>query len=205
MQKARSFTLIADVHVPYELKPGPALSMLNLQCHGTEFEYGWPIPKGGRMTFPHLGQGRYKPFLDTEEPIYLKSARLGNQDATGWFTLNGPTTEVLKVEIARATGEVQGAVVNANGKTASGADVKLVARGDDAEYVFKSVQADLQGHFLFSGVPPGKYNLVALHRLVRDSEFGPFEFARLRERAKEIEVGDSTRLTVQVPLSEFRP
>jgi hypothetical protein len=102
--------------------------------------------------------------------------------------------------------DIDGLVLSLHpGPIALNADVKLIAQGQDSQYVFKSVQADSDGHFRLAGVPPGVYNLVALNRLVRDVELGPLEFSRLDGLTKHIVVGDSARLTVQLQLSVFRP
>jgi len=86
---------------------------------------------------------------------------------------------------------VSGTVVTSTGAPASGADVKLILRGADSHYVFRSVIADQQGTFLFSGVPPGSYDLVALTDAVRDWEFGPIEWSKTEASANRIIVGDS--------------
>ncbi|MGO9272704.1 MAG: carboxypeptidase regulatory-like domain-containing protein [Terriglobia bacterium] len=195
--------LNVDVHLPYEIHHGLPLSLLDLQLDGTAVqEIGQPFTKSDRMTFRGLQPGRYKLFMFSDEPIYLKSARLGNQDVLRkGLTLDGPPTGPLEVEISRATGEVQGTVVTAGGEPASEADVKLIAQGDESQYVLKSVNADRDGRFQFSGVPPGKYDLLALTYPVRNAELDPFELARLHKYIKEVEVGDAAHMSVQLQVS----
>ena len=93
--------------------------------------------------------------------------------------------------LERAKGAVLGTVITRTGAPASGADVKLMLSGADSHYVFKSVVADEQGRFLFSGVPPGSYNVVALSNAVRDWEFGSMEWSQTERSANTVEIGDS--------------
>ncbi len=67
-----------------------------------------------------------------------------------------------------------------------------------------SVNTDINGRFRISGVPPGKYYLVALDQTVLDTEFGPVEWFQVRRWARPIEVGESTQLTVELEPARVR-
>ena len=85
---------------------------------------------------------------------------------------------------------MSGIVSGDGGVPVAGADVKLLAQGEDAPYVIKSVVADGAGHFVMKAVPPGNYNLIALSEAVRDREFGTFEFDQVKRWAMPVQVRD---------------
>ena len=119
-------------------------------------EFGWPITTGGQLPHPALQPGHYKLFLFTEDALYVKSARFGQQDmlAQG-MTLGGTPKEALVVTLERAPGEVRGKVVSTLAAPVSVADVKLISQGEDSRYVVKSTSTDRNGDFDFASVPPG--------------------------------------------------
>ena len=55
-----------------------------------------------------------------------------------------------------------------------------------------------------AGVPPGNYDLVALNDAARDWEFGPSEWAQVKDLAKHVEVGDSTQANVDLKATAVR-
>ena len=144
-------------------------------------------------------QGHYKLFIFTEDALYVKSARFGQQDvlAQGLF-LGGTPKEALVVTLERAQGEVRGKVVSTLAAPFSGADVKLISQGEDSRYVVKSTSADRNGDFDFAGVPSGSYDVVAFSEAVRDWEFGPDEWAAVKAFAKHVEVADSSHSTLEL-------
>jgi hypothetical protein len=193
-----------SVHLPDDFRPSTAYSSrLRLQpdwegMDGMD-DSGWPIATTGELPYPALRPGHYKLFLFSEDPLYLKSARFGEQDVlTQGLTLEGTPTEALVVTMERATGDVRGNVVNASAAPVSEADVKLISQGEDSRYVFRSTSTDLNGNFDFAGVQPGSYDVVALSEAVRDWEFGPDEWATVKTFAKHVEVGDSTPTTLEL-------
>jgi hypothetical protein len=188
------FSLRANVHLPEDFHPKESYStVLNLERDGTDrmIEGGQPITKDGGVSFSHLHQGHYRLYLFTDDAIYIKSSNFGDQDVlANGVSLDGPSPSIFEITLARAKAELKGTVSGDNGALLARADVKLIAQGDDAPYVLKSVNADDDGRFDLTGVPPGKYKLVALGEAVRDWEFGSFEFDQVKQWSKEIKVGD---------------
>jgi hypothetical protein len=166
---------------------------------------GWPVTKVGQLLYPALRPGHYKLYLFGDDPLYLKSARLGQQDVlANGLTLERAPTDALVVTLERATGEIRGTVMGKASLPLSAADVKLVAQGEDSRYVASSVSTDREGRFHFVGVPPGNYDLVALNDAVRDWEFGPSEWAQVKDLAKHVEVGASTQANVDLKATAVR-
>jgi hypothetical protein len=194
-----------SVHLPLGFRTNTAYSLrLLLQRDGEPMdsiiaESGWPIATGGQVPHPALQPGHYKLFLFTEDGLYVKSARFGQQDVLAQgMTLGGTPKEALVMTLERAPGEVRGKVVSALAAPVSIADVKLISQGEDSRYVVKSTNTDRNGDFDFAGVPPGSYDVVALSEVVRNAEFGPDEWAAVKASAKHFEIGDSTHTTLEL-------
>ena len=152
-------------------------------------EDGQPVAKDGEVVFNRLQPGHYRLYLFTDDPVYIKSARLGNQDALdNGLSLRDPSDEVLDITLATSKADLSGIVSGDGGAPVAEADVKLSAQGEDAPYVIKSVVADGAGHFVMKAVPPGKYSLIALNEAVRNRGFGAFEFDQVKQWAVPIEV-----------------
>jgi len=197
------FSLRAKVHLPEGFHSSTPYSVLfNLERDGTErmIEAGQPVTKDGGVDFNHLCRGHYRLFLFTEDPVYIKSARFGDQDVlANGVLIDGPSSAILDITLASAKGQVRGTVSGDNGALVARADVKLIVQGEDAPYVLKSVNADDEGRFALTGIPPGKYRIVALDGAVRDWEFGSFEFDQVKQWSKELQVGD-----VAIPALELK-
>lgn len=193
-----------SIQLPRGFRTSTAYSLrLRLQRAGEPIDdiakSGWPITTGGQLFHPALQAGHYKLFLFTEDALYVKSARFGQQDVLAQgMALGGTPKEALVVTLESAPGEIRGKVVSAGAAPASAADVKLISQGEDSRYVFKSTSTDRGGDFDFAGVPPGSYDLVALSEAVRDWEFGPDEWAAVKAFAKHVEVGDSAHATLEL-------
>lgn len=197
--------LQVSILLPLGFRTSTAYSLrLRLQRDGEEMdgimaESGWPITTGGQLPHPALQPGHYKLFLFTEDGLYVKSARFGQQDVlTQGMTLEGTPKEALVVTLERAPGELRGKVVSSWAAPVSAADVKLISQGEDSHYVVKSTSTDRNGDFDFAGVPPGSYDVVALSEAVRDWEFGPDEWVAVKAFAKHVEVGDSTHTPLEL-------
>jgi hypothetical protein len=204
----KRFSLKAKVQFPEGFHSSTPYSVLfNLEPDGTTkmTEAGQTMSKEGVVTFSRLQPGHYKLYLFTDDPVYIQSARLDDQNVlTNGLSIHGPSASVLIITLASASAEVTGVVSGDGDIPIAGADVKLIAHGDDSPFVFRSVNADGMGRFALKGVPPGRYNLVALNEAVRDWEFGSFEFDQVKRWATEIRVEDVTISGVRVKATTLR-
>lgn len=205
---ALRFSLRAKVHVPDGFHSRAPYSVLfNLESDGTAemTEAGQPLAKDGAVVFSRLQPGHYRLYLFSDGPLYMQSAKLADQDALrDGLSFHGPSNEVLEITLAIAKSELDGVVNGDNGTPIARADVKLIAQGDDAPYVLRSVVSDAQGHFALKGVPPGNYKLIALEEAVRDSEFGAFEFDQVEGQATPIQVRDAPLSGISLKSTNLR-
>ena len=202
------FSLRAKVRLPEGFHPSTPYSVLfKLEPDGTSelTEDGQPVAKNGEVVFNRLQPGRYRLYLFTDDPVYIQSARLAGQDALhDGLSLHGPSNDALDITLAIANSELDGVVDGDDGIPVPGAEVKLIAQGEDAPYVFRSVVADAKGHFVVKGVPPGDYNLVALKEAIRDREFGSFEFDQVKGRATPIQMRDASVTGISLKSTNLR-
>lgn len=202
------FSLRARVRLPEGFHPStPSSVLFKLEPDGIAelTEDGQPLAKDGEVAFSRLQRGHYRLYLFTSDPVYVQSAKLADQDILhDGLSLHGPSNDALEITLAIANNELDGIVGGDNGIPVSGADVKLIAQGENAPYVFRSVVADDKGHFVIKGVPPGDYNLVALKEAIRDREFGAFEFDQIRSWAAPIQVRDVSVTGISLKSANLR-
>jgi hypothetical protein len=168
-------------------------------------EDGQPLAKDGEVVFNRLQPGHYRLYLFTEDPVYIKSATFGDQNAlNGGLSLRSPSDEVLDITLATSKADLGGIVFGDGGVPVAGADVKLLAQGEDAPFVIKSVVADGEGRFVLKAVPPGNYSLVALSEAVRDREFGTFEFDQVKRWAMAVQVRDVSVTGISLKSTNLR-
>lgn len=202
------FSLRAKVRLPEGFHPSTPYSVLfKLEPDGTAelTDDGQPLAKDGEVVFNRLQPGHYRLYLFTDDPVYVQSAKLADQDVLhDGLSLHGPSNDALDITLAIANSELDGVVDGDNGIPVSGADVKFIAQGEDAPYVFRSVVADAKGHFVVKGIPAGNYNLVALKEAVRDREFGAFEFDQVKGQATPIVVRDASVTGISLKSTNLR-
>ena len=205
---AMRFSVRARVRIPEGFHASTPYSVLfDLEPDGaTEMtEAGQPLAKDGAVVFNRLQPGHYRLYLFSDDPVYIQSAKLADQDALrDGLSFHGPSNEVLEITLATARGELDGVVDGDEGSPVARADVKLIAQGQDAPYVLKSVVADGDGHFVMKGVPPGNYSLVAFREAVRDREFGAFEFDQVKRWSTPIQVRDAPLTGISLKSTNLR-
>jgi hypothetical protein len=202
------FSLRAKVRLPAGFRPSTPYSVLfKLEPDGISelTEDGQPLAKDGEVVFNRLQPGHYRLYLFTEDPVYIKSATFGDQNAlNGGLSLRSPSDEVLDITLATSKADLGGIVFGDGGVPVAGADVKLLAQGEDAPFVIKSVVADGEGRFVLKAVPPGNYSLVALSEAVRDREFGTFEFDQVKRWAMAVQVRDVSVTGISLKSTNLR-
>lgn len=202
-----SFSLYADVHLPEGFRPTNSYSVLvSVHRDGESLEEaGWPVNTKGQTLLPIQATGHYRVFLFGKDPLYLKSAFLGDRDVlSSGFYLTEPTVAPLTLTLGLATGTIDGRVMRSQSEPANQVNVKLIARGVDAPFALMSAMTDEQGRFHFAAVPPGDYELVAVNQIVRNSDFGPLELANVKSWAKPVSVGTVGPANVELSLATIR-
>jgi hypothetical protein len=190
-----SVRITAEGVTPGSLEPFYGLSgtlrpeLDNLQSGGSPANVrsaNMPLSAGNAIVLQNVPPGDYQfninqlfvfgqtSLRENVKPLYIKSIRLGREDAFGTIHISSNTTEVLEVVLTTETGSVEGAAIGRAGDPAANVTVVLVptnARKRTALY--QTLVTGSDGKFRFQGVPPGDYKLFAWE----DIETGAWENA----------------------------
>jgi len=151
----------------------------------------------GTFTLEAVTQGVYEVMLGgAPEDIYLKAARLGNQEVltAGLDLTNASAAGVLDLTLSTKGGRVDGAVVNAEGQPVVGGQVVLLPEASRRQRfgLFKNTSTDQNGVFTLRGIAPGNYSIVALEDVERGAWMDP-NFLRGNENAaKKVEIKEGS-------------
>ena len=163
------------------------------------------VSVGNVMILANLAPGDYQfnisqaVIRDNVKPLYIKSIRLGREDAFGTVHISSDTTDVLEVVLTTETGSVEGVVLGRAGDPAANVTVVLVPNNARKRMaLYKTVVTGSDGKFRFHEIPPGDYKLFAWE----DIETGAWEnaeFMRAYEtRGRSVQVSESSKQEVQL-------
>ena len=133
--------------------------------------------------------------------VYVKSNLLGGVAADGSMLdlRNGVSGQMLSVRLSSAVAELSG-TVSAGNDAAAGARVVLATDDPAPDGFHRIVNADATGGFRISGIPPGKYKLLALE----PGRESPVVRGRLSEQydamAEPLELAPSDKATRELKL-----
>jgi hypothetical protein len=164
-------------------------------CEGRE--YGSNLDSAGSFA-AYLYPGRCRIHFhnsSSDASLYLKSARVGEQDALSQgLTISDPGKVRLDLVVSKDSGVLEGTAAGSDYKSVPGATVLLTP-------LDISVTADQNGHFEFKGVPPGEYRVLAFD----DIEPGGWldaDFSQGREsQGEKITVRAKQKSVVRVQIS----
>ncbi len=149
------------------------------------------VAEDGSFTLKNVGAMEYRVRVTgLPQGAYLKSGRLGTEDA-----LNAPISvdnapAVLQLELGFSPGHVSGTVADASGSAAAGAQVVLVPdesrRGRSDAYF--TATSDQYGQFNLNNVPPGSYKLFAWEDVPAGAYQYPDFLSRYEDRGQTITV-----------------
>jgi hypothetical protein len=164
------------------------------------------LGSGNVMPFPSVPQGDYQfsisqPTLpdNPKPPLYIKSIRLGREDALGTFHLSSNTANVLEVVVTTQAGSVEGFAIDRAGDPAANMTVVLVpTNARKRTGLYQALVTGSDGKFRFQEIAPGDYRLFAWD----DIETGAWtnaEFLRPYEaRGRAVRVSENSKEEVQL-------
>jgi len=179
-----------------------------LDSLGEAMSYGGQdaiVKADGSFLLPNVPEGEYRINLwRMPEDCYLKSVRLGSEDAldSGFKIGAGQAGGALELVLSAAAGRIEGSVVNENQQPVPGIHVVLVpeAARRSQTRLYEETTTDQYGQFILRGITPGEYKLFAWEEMesgvYQDPEFlKPYE-----ERGEAAHVGEGGRQTIQLKL-----
>lgn len=129
-----------------------------------------PLKLGVLQVLSDMPPGDYQfnisqggPGWDNAKRYYIKSMRLGREDALGAIHLSADMKDaLLEVVLTTETGSVEGAAVSRTGDPAANVTVVLVpANARKRSALYKTLVTGNDGKFRFQEIPPGDYKLFA--------------------------------------------
>jgi hypothetical protein len=155
-------------------------------------------------------QGAYEVMLmGAPEDAYLKAARLGNQEvlSAGLDLTNASAAGMLEVTLSTKGGRVDGAVVNAEGQPAVGAQVVLLPEASRRQRLslFKVAASDQNGVFTLRGIAPGAYSIVALENVERGAWTDPNLLRGNENAARKVEIKEGSAQSFELKVLSLSP
>jgi hypothetical protein len=161
------------------------------------------VKADGSFELRNLSPGRYTIRLARlPEGSYLKSARLGDQEALASGLLLNSGGGFLTLMVSPFGGQVGGTVLDAEKKPAAGATVVLVPeeRKRHREDLFFQQTADQNGRFSFRGVPPGDYQVFAWDKVEPGAWRDPAFLERYEEDGVKLSVKERSQELAELKL-----
>jgi hypothetical protein len=157
----------------------------------------------GETTFQlnDVTPGEYRASLTPlPQSLYLKEARFGGVDAlANPFQVSDRETAQLTLGVSANTASLEGPVTTEKNEVLADAVVVLVPeRNRERRELFRSVATDRAGHFVFPGVPPGAYKVIAWEALQPFSYFDPDVLRIIDQRGRAIQLQESARTSVSI-------
>lgn len=139
------------------------------------------------------------------EGVYLKSVRLANTEhlATGLECQPGETPAPIELVVSTGGGQVIGQAITSDPTVvASGATVVLIPDPLDGRIqAYKSNYADEYGSFLFRGVAPGRYVLIAWMDQPPCDPYNPGDIDACRAHGGPVTIAEGGAQSVQVAVN----
>jgi hypothetical protein len=155
----------------------------------------------GSLTFPSVLPARYSyQFMNFPPEAYLKSARLGENDALSGVDLTQPDPGAkLEFVMSYAGAQIEGVILDEQGKPAQGT-AGLIPDPPQPErtWLYKTAEAGEGGRFQFQGVRPGKYRVYAWEELEPGAHLDPQFTAPYQSCSVEIEAGENDKKSVTI-------
>jgi uncharacterized protein (DUF2141 family) len=152
------------------------------------------VKADGTFTLENLSVGKYRvDVFNTPDGTYLKSARVGSQDALNGGADLSPASEPLQVVLSTAVGQIDGTVQADPQAAAQGSSVLLVPDPLQPEQTrfYKRTQADQNGQFTIKNVAPGKYRIYAFEDLDAVEQSDPDYLKPVESRGVKITVDEN--------------
>jgi carboxypeptidase family protein len=122
-------------------------------------------------------------------------------DVLNRLTLSGPVTESLEIVLSTAVGEIDGTVVDGDGKPVPGAQVVLIPNRERSRSdLYRTATSDQNGRFTIRPVVPAEYKLFAWEDLEPFAYMDPDFLRKYEERGSLLAVSESAKITVETKI-----
>jgi hypothetical protein len=158
----------------------------------------------GVGTMENVGNGEYHIQIDRGglPGIYIKEASVDDTDVlNGFWQLSGAPEGVLRVVLSDKTGRVEGNLTDAASKPVAGVQVVLIPETFRSRTeLYKTVDTDEKGRFIFRFVPPGDYRVFAWEVLEPNSYYDPEVIKPYEQQSKLILVTEGSQQSIDIKI-----
>jgi hypothetical protein len=156
----------------------------------------------GTFSIPRITAGDYRLVITGLGPnLYVKEARLGQNDALGVVSVSEPLNGGLDIVLRPNPGQVTGNIVDATQKPITGVQAVLIPeRSRDRQDLYKTAVSDQEGRFTFRGITPGDYRIFAWEDIEPFSYFDPAVLNQYEAAGKAVRIQESSTETAEVRL-----
>jgi protocatechuate 3,4-dioxygenase beta subunit len=192
------FNILGRIVLPAERSPSvisaQAQARITLSSNGQP-NFSASSNLSGNASFSlSIPPGDYQVSIDiTPGSYFLKSARLGTQDALDGLHISGPTEGMLELVLGSEKGVIDGRIVDSRRESVANVTVVLIPnpplRQRTALYV--NVPVDAAGHFHMS-VTPGNYRIFAWEDVETGAWFDPDFIATNESRGRAVSVNEGS-------------
>jgi protocatechuate 3,4-dioxygenase beta subunit len=195
-------------------QPPPDLSRVRINLSATTgMSFGMPqgtVKADGTFSFEDIAADKYRiNVFGNADGSYLKSARVGNQDALAGdldFT-GGVGAATLDIVLGPGGGQISGIVQDDHQQPATGTQVYLLPDPMDTNrtYLHKFSMTDQNGGYNLRGIAPGKYRLYAWEDMENGSQYDPDVMKPLESLGTKITVdenGHHTQVLTRISVAQ---
>jgi len=160
------------------------------------------VKPDGSFVLEKVQPGNYRLNMEGTPPnSYVKSIVFAGRDVLNGISLSGPVSDPLEVLLSTAAGQIDGTVVDKDGKPTQAVSAVLIPnRLRDRRDLYRMATTDENGRFKIPAVVPGDYKLFAWEDLesfaYRDADF----LRKYEEHGVLISVAENGRITVDAKM-----
>jgi hypothetical protein len=163
---------------------------------------GTPVAAAdGTFTLAGVPSGDYRVVVvPMPADYFVKSARLGQDNALSGFSIAGPVSGGLDIVLSANAGRIDGTIVDKDRKPVTGIQGVLIPEQRDRRDLYKTATTDQTGHFNIRTVPPGDYKFFAWEDLEPFAYNDPDFLRRYEERGTPVKISESSALTIEAKI-----
>lgn len=196
----------AHIKVKLNLPPGerpPRQLFVALQNAKRQIVASQVADASGSVNFENISPGKYKVLAGAAGKVYsvIRLSSQGTELAGQTFEAIAAASLDLTASLAGGVVEVEG-VVKRGDKPAPGVMVALVPSDPESHVeLFRRDQSDFDGSFVFRGVVPGSYTVVAVEDGWAFAWLEPGVLSRYLRHGQNVTISDPMKGSITLPLA----
>jgi len=148
-----------------------------------------------------VAPGEYKVNVDTGKvkELYVKDIRYGRGGGLDELVeISDQSASTLQVLLSPRSGQIEGNLVDTLSQPVSGGLVVLIPDDRDRRRLYKQVNADHNGHFVFKAVPPGGYKVFSWEALEYNAFHDSEVLSKYETQGRPVRMQESSKETVDL-------